>query len=426
MQAAPSSGIAAGKLRPELIIIVGGLISSAHASMMIVTPVMPDFIDLIGGSVFTLGLAFSFYGAGRFLTNIPAGALSEKVGRKWIITIGGLGVAVFATLSGVADDIPTFLAFRFLCGVASSMTIVMANVVAADLSTVDNRGRVLGLLHGMQLVVGTGSPALGGLVGELFGPRAPFYVCGVAVLLFALWGIARLPETRPAPGSPDAGERVRHSASPRGALFLLRDASFFIVCVTGFTTFFLRGGMATTLIPEFAHDVLELGPGAIGLLFTFSSLMHGALIYPAGAMADKLGRKIVIIPAGILTGVSIAALPFADALPTFVGAFALLHIAQGWGGQAPVAYVADLAPHGMRGMAIGLYRTFGDAAGFIGPVISTSLVALSYHVAFGFNAVLWTLSIIAFAYVAVETAGKHRKRGPIAAPESAAAERAQA
>ena len=67
-------------------------------------------------------------------------------------------------------------------------------------------------------------------------------------------------------------------------------------------------------------------------------------------------------------------------------------------------------------MAIGLYRTFGDAAGFIGPVISTSLVAFSYHAAFGFNAAIWTLSIVAFAYVAAETAGKRRKRGPIAAP----------
>ena len=426
MKAAPSPGIASGKLRPELIIIVGGLISSAHASMMIVTPVMPFFNELIGGSTFTLGLAFSFYGAGRFLTNIPAGALSEKVGRKWIITIGGLGVAVFATLSGVANDIPTFLAFRFLCGVASAMTIVMANVVAADLSVVENRGRVLGLMHGMQLVVGTGSPALGGFVGQLFGLRAPFYVCGVAVLLFALWGVFRLPETRPAPGSAEAGVSVRHSISPRGALFLLRDASFFIVCVTGFTTFFLRGGMATTLIPEFARDILSLDPWSIGLLFTFSSLMHGVLIYPAGAMADKRGRKIVIVPAGILTGIAIAALPFAESLPAFVGAFILLHVAQGWGGQAPVAYVADLAPQGMRGMAIGLYRTFGDAAGFIGPVISTSLVAFSYHAAFGFNAALWTLSIIAFAFVAAETAGRHRKRGPIAAPESAAPEPAQA
>ena len=177
---------------------------------------MPKFIDLIGGGVFALGLTFSVYGVGRFITNIPAGVISEKVGRKWIITIGGLGVALFATLGGFAQDVPTFLTLRFLSGVASSMTIVMANVVAADLSTVENRGRVLGLMHGLQLVVGTGSPALGGLIGEVFGTRAPFYVSGIMVLTFALWGIVRLPETRPQPGSADAGPQIRHSNSPRG------------------------------------------------------------------------------------------------------------------------------------------------------------------------------------------------------------------
>ena len=247
------------------------------------------------------------------------------------------------------------------------------------------------------------------------------------VLAFALWGIVRLPETRPQPGTEEgAGAYARHASSPRGALFLLRDMSFFIVCVSGFSTFFLRGGMFTTLIPHFAYGVLELGPGAIGLLFTISSLMHGVLIYPAGVLSDKFGRKFIIVPAGLLTGLAIAALPFADTLGPFIGVFVLLHVAQGWGGQAPIAYVADLAPPGMRGMAIGLYRTFGDAAGMIGPVVSTSLVAgVSYHAAFGFNAVLWTVTIVVFAYLAVETAGKHRKRGPIVAP-GAKPERAQA
>ena len=441
MRFVPSKRGVMGGLRLELIIITGGLIASAHASMMIIMPVMPRFAKLIGGddfwvgfggvtvggSVFVLGLAFTTYGLGRFITNIPAGAISERFGRKWIIVTGGLGVAVFATLSGLVDNVPLFLVFRFLCGVASSMTIVMANVVAADLSTVENRGRMLGLMQGMQLLIGTGSPALGGLIGELFHERAPFYFSGVAVLTFALWGIVRLPETRPQPGSQGAGEYTRHSQSPRGALFLLRDASFLMVCVLGFSTFFLRGGMSTTLIPSFADEILGLGSGALGVLFTFSSLMHGILIYPAGAMADKYGRKIIIIPAGIVIGASIVWLPFADTLGPFIAAFIVLHIAQGWSGQAPVAYVADLAPEGMRGMAIGLYRTFGDAAGIIGPVVSTGLVTLStysYHAAFGFNALLWTVTVVVFAYLAVETAGKHRKRGPIAMP-GASQEQAQ-
>ena len=138
------------------------------------------------------------------------------------------------------------------------------------------------------------------------------------------------------------------------------------------------------------------------------------------------GEKLLYLAAGILIGVSIAWLPFADTLGPFIAVFILLHVAQGWSGQAPVAYVADLAPAGMRGMAIGLYRTFGDAAGMIGPVVSMTLLSIhSYHAAFGSNAVLWTVTVVVFAYLAVETGGKHRKRGPIAAPQEAHPERAQ-
>ena len=64
-------------------------------------------------------------------------------------------------------------------------------------------------------------------------------------------------------------------------------------------------------------------------------------------------------------------------------------------------------------MAIGLYRTFGDAAGMIGPVVSMTLLSIhSYHAAFGFNAVLWTVTVVVFAYVAVETGGKAPQARP--------------
>ena len=429
----PSKNSVTGGLRIELVIILGGLIAAAHASMMIVIPVMPRFMELIGGGAYVFGLTFTLYALGRFLTNIPAGALSEIVGRKWVVTIGALGVAVFAFLSGIPDDVPLFLLFRFLSGVFSSMTIVVGNIMAADLSTVENRGRVLGLMQGMQLVIGTGSPALGGFIGEQFGTRIPFYVSGISVLVFAIWAIIRLPETKSSIRNSSSNlnlQQIRSAFSANqvtkflsknfftDAKFLLRDPSFMIVCILGVSTFFLRGGMATTLIPMYADGVLKMGPGAIGILFTFSSLLHGVLIYPAGAIADKWGRKIIIVPAGLVVGVSILGLPFSESVPMSIFAFILLHVGQGWGSQAPVAYVADLAPDSKRGVGIGLFRTFGDFAGIIGPTISTGiLTSISFTAAFGFNAALWTLSIIAFSFIAIETAGQNRKRGPIPEPE---------
>ena len=329
--------------------------------------------------------------------------LSERIGRKHVIIAGALIIGVFSSLSGTAPNAPVFWLYRLLIGIGSAMTITVANVVAADLSGVENRGRVLGLMHGMQLIVGISTPALGGFLAAWVSLRAPFYVSGFAVIIFAIWGFFRLPETRPPRTHQSAGTESRRSL---GTISLLKDPSFFLVCMLGFSTFFLRGGATTGLIPVFMVDVLGQSEAVLGVLFTVSSVIHGIIVYPAGALADRIGRKPLIVPAGILVGIGVAIIPFATSLPSFVVVFILLHAAVGWGGQAPTAYLGDVAPAGMRGVSFGMYRTFGDAAGIFGPVIALGLADLvSYQVAFGFGAVLWITTILAFWRFARETAG---------------------
>ena len=392
-------------LRPELIIVVGGLVATAHAAMMITIPAFPRFVDLIGGSAIVVGFALAISSVGRFFTNIPAGMLSERLGRKKVVIAGAIGIGVFASLSGLSTSVPAFLAYRFLIGIFSAMTITVAQAVATDLSTVENRGRVIGLMHGMQLVVGIASPAFGGLIAEFVSIRAPFYVSGVGVLLFAVWAMFRMPETRPRDlpaddvgGSPD---RSRFAS-----LELLRDRNFLLICMLGFATFFLRGGASISIVPLYATYVLGTGPGLIGVLFTAASLVHGLLIYPSGAMADKFGRKPVIVPAGILVGIGFAVFPFTNSVLTYVLAFLFVHAAIGFGGQAPSAYVGDVSPPNLRGVSFGVYRTFGDLAGIVGPLIATGLAeAVSFHAAFFFGAGLWTATLLVFARFADETAG---------------------
>ena len=70
-----------------------------------------------------------------------------------------------------------------------------------------------------------------------------------------------------------------------------------------------------------------------------------------------------------------------------------------------------------------MYRTFGDAAGIIGPVVALGLADLvSFKVAFGVGAVLWLVTVIAFWRFARESAGPNAThRGAI---ESVSRERA--
>lgn len=89
---------------------------------------------------------------------------------------------------------------------------------------------------------------------------------------------------------------------------------------------------------------------------------------PAGALADRYGRKPVIVPATLLTAASMVAFCVAPDYPWFVVACVVWGVATAVTGAAPAAYAADCAPPGMNAAAMSSYRMLSDAGYVIGPI----------------------------------------------------------
>ena len=424
MNAPPSGpGTESGprRLNRELIFLIAGIVVMTHATSMVTVPLLPRFITGLGGTVLGVGLALGIYAAARLITNIPAGVLSERWGRRKVIIAGALGVGVFASLSGTAASVPVFLAYRFMLGVFSSMAITISSVAITDVTTVENRGRTLSLVSGAHLVVGIAAPGLGGIVGEFVDIRVPFYASGIGALLVGVWAIARLPETRPARRHEEVEARAAATRPWSDARALLTNQSFLLVCIIGFAHFFTRTGASHTLIPLFADRVVDIGPAELGIFFSVASVIHGVMVYPAGVASDRWGRKVLLVPGGVLTALALVYFPFTGSLVTFGIAFIAVHTASGFSGGAPNAYVGDASPPAMRGLGFGIFRTFGDLAGVIAPITLAWVATTSFHAGFFFAAALILGATLAFAWLAAETAGSRARRSRsgarVAAPE---------
>jgi MFS family permease len=127
-------------------------------------------------------------------------------------------------------------------------------------------------------------------------------------------------------------------------------------------------------------------------------------MYPAGWLADYFGRKAVIVPATLITGLSTMLFCLAPSYAWFVAACVAWGIASSVGGAAPAAYAADSAPPGMNAAAMGVFRMTGDAGYVIGP-LALGLLADLYGgvVALAVSALLIVLVGVAFAVFAAET-----------------------
>lgn len=165
----------------------------------IIMPVMPELImEVTGesradaarwGGILTLA-----YAVMQFFMMPIMGSLSDRFGRRPIILGSLAAYSIDFLLMAVAPSIGVLLAARVLAG-SFSATFSTSNAYIADISTPEKRAANFGLMgaaFGLGFIIG---PALGGLIGDEFGHRAPFFA--VAALGFSnfVYGWFFLPET---------------------------------------------------------------------------------------------------------------------------------------------------------------------------------------------------------------------------------------
>ena len=370
-----------------------------------IVPALPLYASSFGVSQAAIGMAIAVYGLGRLMFDLPMGQLTDRFGRRTIMLVGTIITAVGSMLCGLAGDYTQLIIFRFVGGIGAATVLTGAQVMLADISTRRNRGRVMSIYQGVFLFAVGFGPTPGGFVAEAFGLRMPFFAFAVLGLLAGLVALTRLPETRGANARAQAAALDNVGA----AHSLLTSTGFVLVCLVSFVQFFARTGAIFSVVPVDGHDRLGLSPSQIGMALTVGNMLNFAVIWVSGWLVDRYGRKLVIVPSTIVSGLAFVAFVFAGGYWGYILGAALWGIGGGIGGAAPAAYAADLAPRGANGITMGIYRTIADAGYVVGPTL-LGLIAdgAGASQALALTAGLFVVSGALFGLLAPET---HLRRG---------------
>ena len=361
----------------------------------VIGPVLPVYARRFGVSLAAVGVTVAVFGLARLLLNMPLGALSDRWGRRFLLVGGPLVVSISMVGSGLAGGIVSLTAWRFVAGAGSAMYMTGALVYLTDISTLANRGRMIGFNQGALLFGQSIGPGLGGIIAEQFGIRAPFFFIAGATLLAGIYGFVRLEETRPETAPlPDPGMTALRS--PR-RFEVLRSRVFLAVAVVNFAVFFTRSSSRLTLIPLAGTDVYGLGLGEVGILLTVMAVINLVLLPAASSATDRLGRIQVITPSMVIAGGALLVLALAGTTTVFLVGAGLLALATSVAGPAPAAFAADAVPAESRGFSLGLFRTFGDLGIMVGPPLLGLAADLGgYGWAFGVNAIVVVVATAMF------------------------------
>ena len=185
----PEGGMSRGEFRAAL------SLSSVYALRMLgLFMILPVFAlyagDLEGVTPTLTGLAIGIYGLTQALLQIPAGLLSDRIGRKPVIIGGLLIFALGSVVAALADSMLVVILGRALQGAGAIAAAIMA--LAADLTREQHRikamaliGMSIGLSFALALVLG---PVLNDFVGVpgIFAITAILALGGILVVLFVV------------------------------------------------------------------------------------------------------------------------------------------------------------------------------------------------------------------------------------------------
>ena len=344
-------------------------------------PVLPLYAQAYGVPASAIGTTIAVFGLSRMLSGMPAGQVADSLGRRRSMAVGGLICTVGNLWCAFAGSFPEFVAARFVAGLGAGWVQSTGMIVLADISSPAQRGRLMSIFMGTFLfTVGIG-PFPGGLLAQHFGLAAPFAVYAIASAAAGVLAWWLVPETRDfqhgdraATSSPSPAGKARAAPIHHQIRTLLRDTGYRMVCLVGLVNAVVRTGGLFNIVPLLAASKLGMGPGAIGGWLALGSLLGLAASYPAGALADRFGRKPIIVPSALLTAGAFLVYCWAPSTLWFAIACVLWGVAAAVNGAAPAAYAADQAPPGMNAAAISGYRTISDVGYVIGPVMLGLLV----------------------------------------------------
>lgn len=407
MDVASSQGIGLDRQRWNILIWMCVLITANQFGFGAIVPVVPLFAEQFGVSQSAIGLTIAVFGLARFLVNVPAGRVADMFGRRNALATGGVITFVGTVLCAVAPTYEFFLVARFIAGAGAAFVLTGGQIVLADISSNNNRGRVMAIYQGVFLVTVGAGAFPGGWLAENFSLAAPFWGAAALAGVVSLLAWFMVPETRELSGhfrsKSATGSAVPVSSRDQLAA-VVAAPGFALISLVGFATVAARTGALFNVIPVFAEERIGLGADQIGIGLGMVSLIGLAFVYPSGLLVDRFGRKAIIVPSTILSSLGMILFGMSTTFEFYLLASIAWSTASGISGATPAAYAADIAPPGMTASAMGTFRAISDSGYVFGPLVLGALAdATSSVTALQATAVALLLIGVLFALRAPES-----------------------
>jgi MFS family permease len=385
-------------------VLVGAMVGLERSTL----PLIGEDEFGLGSSVAVLSFIVAF-GLAKSITNLGAGALAQRVGRRRLLILGWALALPVPLLIAVAPNWGWVVAANVFLGVNQGLAWSMTVVMKIDLVGPRRRGLALGLNESAGYGGVAIAAAASGLLAAEFVARdvlviGGFVVAAVALLVTVLFvrdtaAHVDLEQLRHHPDADLAPPRLR-DAFPTASF---RDPALRSCSQAGLVNN-LNDALAWGLVPLFLASA-GASIEQIGLVAALYPAVWGVGQIWTGHWSDSAGRKPLIV-AGMLLQAAALGLLAASGGEVAVAAIAAVALGAGTALVYPtlIAAIADAVAPVARPPVVGVYRFWRDM-GYVAGGLAAGLLAD----ALGFGgaiAVIAGLTAISGLWVAFDLPGR--------------------
>ncbi len=313
-----------------------------------------SFMRSFGTTPSQLGFVLGASWVAGVLGSLAGGHLSDKIGPKRTVLLSGCLAALGLLGQGLARNwLQAGMALLTVIG--AQATLFPAATALLGFVLKDDVGSALGFLNTAFSAVAIPGAVITGMVAKRFGWPAVFggktalYLASLALLA------AMLPDAR-----GKAEGEARKGGGWRGILahpgLLLVGLSVLVVTL---------GGYCYAFYPYFVQARFSADVRALALFDSLYNAVWTLSNWPAGMLADRLGRGNIAIAGYLLTGMAWLAFPFAPSLPFAYAVYSLYCLGNSMGFYATL-FAMDIAPEELKGRAVGFFNALMNLGGALG------------------------------------------------------------
>ncbi len=280
------------------VITLGLMTAVAALTVDLSLPAVPSMVDALDTNLSMGQLIVGVFMAGMALGQIPAGLVSDRIGRLPVLYVGMSLFTVAAMVAAVATTIELMLAARLVQGFGAAAAIVLSRAIVRDIASVKEAAKLMSVMTMIFTAAPVIAPSIGALLVTQWGWRASFVVIAISGMVMIGAIRTSLAETHT---PQDNGHPIQQLVSSFAEFFSHRQSIFGLLLIILPPAGFMS---VITVSAALTVEIYGYSLRAFGLIFACAGLSILAGSFVNRMLVAKFDLMQLIVLGVILIGAS--------------------------------------------------------------------------------------------------------------------------